>query len=110
MNADLLKGLGQVAGIGGISLGVFFLLYRDIIRKKIFPRLPPNEAYRLLRLITIAVWSVAVLGILAWFFGSRMPSKPATNTTNINKESSSIQSGEESVNIISNDSTVNVSN
>ncbi len=48
MHADVLKIVGQVAGI--------------IIRKNIFPKLPPAEAYRLLRLITVAVWSVAQLG------------------------------------------------
>jgi len=35
MNAELLKTLGQIAGIGGISLGVLFLIFRDIIQKKI---------------------------------------------------------------------------
>jgi hypothetical protein len=52
-----------VAGIGGLALGVFLLLFRDIIRKNIFPKLPAPEAYRLSRLITWAVWSIAVIGI-----------------------------------------------
>ena len=34
MEAEVLKTVGQIAGIGGISLGVFLLLFRDIIRKK----------------------------------------------------------------------------
>src|SRR3954447_2453282 len=68
MDAQVLKTVGQVAGIGGLALGVFLLLYRDIIRKNIFPKLPAAEAYRLLRLITGAVWSVAVVGILAWVY------------------------------------------
>ena len=66
MDASVLEVVGRVAGIGGVALGVFLLLFRDIIRKNIFPRLPAAEAYRLLRLITIAVWSVAVVGIGAW--------------------------------------------
>jgi hypothetical protein len=68
MGVDILKILGQVAGIGGLALGVLLLLFRDIIRKNIFPRLPPAEAYRLLRLITVAVWSVAIAGIVAWVY------------------------------------------
>jgi hypothetical protein len=71
MNADVLKVVGQVAGIGGLALGVFLLLFRDIIRKNIFPKLPPAEAYRLLRLITVAVWSVAIVGIAAWVYTSQ---------------------------------------
>jgi hypothetical protein len=30
MDADVLKIVGQVAGIGGLALGVFLLLFRDI--------------------------------------------------------------------------------
>lgn len=71
MEAEVLKTVGQIAGIGGLALGVFLLLFRDIIRKKIFPELPPELAYRLLRLITAAVWSVAIAGIAAWFFSSQ---------------------------------------
>jgi hypothetical protein len=37
METELLKAVGQIAGLGGIALGVFLLLYRDIIREKIFP-------------------------------------------------------------------------
>jgi hypothetical protein len=68
MDAEILKTVGQVAGIGGLALGVFLLLFKDIIRKNIFPTLPAAEAYRLLRLITGAVWSVAIVGILAWVY------------------------------------------
>src|SRR5271170_6776566 len=66
MEAEILMTVGQIAGIGGLALGVFLLLFRDIIRKNIFPKLPPAEAFRLLRLITVAVWSIAVIGIVAW--------------------------------------------
>ncbi len=66
MEADILKAVGQIAGIGGLALGVFLVLFRDIIRKNIFSKLPAPEAYRLLRLITVAVWSIAVIGICAW--------------------------------------------
>ena len=62
--------VGQIAGIGGLAVGVFLLLFRDIIRKNIFPKLPALEAYRLLRLITIAVLLFSVVGIVAWVFVS----------------------------------------
>jgi hypothetical protein len=74
MDTEVLKNVGQVAGIGGIALGVFLLLFRDIIRKNIFPKLPSAEAYRLLRLITGAVWSVAIVGIIAWVYVETRPS------------------------------------
>jgi hypothetical protein len=73
MDAKLLEIVGQTAGIGGVALGVLLIVFRDIIRKNIFPKLPPEQAYRLLRLITGAVWSVAVIGIMAWVYVSMGP-------------------------------------
>ena len=71
METELLKTLGQIAGIGGIALGVFLLLFRDLIRKKIFPTLTKDQAFRLLRLIAILIWSVALAGIGAWIWGGK---------------------------------------
>lgn len=95
MDADVLKIVGQVAGIGGLALGVFLLLCRDIIRKNIFPKLPLAEAYRLLRLITVAVWSVALVGIAAWVYTSqnRQPSHGETVIQHTEGPGSPIQSG-----------------
>jgi hypothetical protein len=63
--------LGKIAGIAGIALGVFLTLYRDILRKKIFARLPAAESYRLLRLIIVLTWTIAVIGMGVWWQGSR---------------------------------------
>jgi hypothetical protein len=73
MDAKLLEIVGQTAGIGGVALGVLLIVFRDIIRKNNFPKLPPEQAYRLLRLITGAMWSVAVIGIMAWVYVSMGP-------------------------------------
>ncbi len=43
MEPTLFKILAQIAGIGGISLGVLLLLFRDIIRKNIFPSSKANN-------------------------------------------------------------------
>jgi hypothetical protein len=81
MDAGLLKTLGQVLGIGGLALGIFFLLFRDIIRKSIFPTLKKDDAYRLLRLISVLIWSVAVIGIGAWIWGDRKAAAAHSVTT-----------------------------
>jgi hypothetical protein len=80
MEAGLLKSLGQALGIGGVALGVFFLLFREMVRKSIFPKLDKMYAYRLLRLITISIWSVAVLGVGVWIVGNRnLSSRPSSS-------------------------------
>jgi len=81
MDIGLLKTLGQALGIGGVALGVFFLLFREVIRKSIFPKLKKDDAYRLLRLITVLIWSVAVIGMAAWFWGERKAPAPSISTT-----------------------------
>ena len=66
MDIEFLKTFGQIAGIGGLALVTFLILFRDIIRKKIFPTLKKDDAYRLLRLIVILISTITVIGIGAW--------------------------------------------
>jgi hypothetical protein len=70
MSAELFKTFGQIAGIGGLALAVFLVLFRDVIRRNIFSTLPPATTFRLMRHIIWAVWSIAALGLLIWFLGS----------------------------------------
>lgn len=81
MDADLLKTLGHILGIGGVALGVFFLLFREFLRKSIFPMMKKDDAYRLLRLIAVLIWSVAPVGIAAWFWGDRIGTAHSVVTT-----------------------------
>jgi hypothetical protein len=71
MTQEILKTVGQVAGIGGIGLGVLLLIFREVIRKNIFPNLTRGNSYRLLRLALVLVWSVALAGLAAWVTVSR---------------------------------------
>jgi hypothetical protein len=76
-----LVALGKIAGIAGVALGVFLLLYRDILRKRIFSRLPPVESYRILRLIIVLTWTIAVFGMFTWWQGSHPSEKPQAPTS-----------------------------
>lgn len=71
MDVELIKAAGRIAGIGGVALGVFLILFREVIRKSIFPMLTREHAYRLLKLIVILVWSIALTGIGAWVWTSK---------------------------------------
>jgi hypothetical protein len=64
--AELFSIVGKIAGLAGLCIGLVLFIFRDIIRKKIFPMLPPPEAYRVLRLIILCTFSVAVLGMILW--------------------------------------------
>lgn len=63
---EVLLKLGQIAGIAGISLGLIFLLFKQIIAKKIFPNLTQEQAYKILRLIVTFLFVIGLVGMLLW--------------------------------------------
>ncbi len=102
MSIEILKVGGQIAGIGGIALGIFLILFRDIIGKTIFPQLTKQQGFRLLVLISILVWSIALAGIGAWVWAtnhSRTPSISSIDQTVDEKGIGVINTGEGNVTI-----------
>jgi hypothetical protein len=87
MDTKLFETLGRIAGIGGIALGVFLVLFRNVIRKNIFPRLTDENAFRVIRLFLYLTFAVAALGILAWvlvsMLGTGSPSQANSNQTGL---------------------------
>jgi len=71
-SAEILKILAQVAGVGGIGLGLVLIIFRDTLRKAIFPQLDKRRAFHLLVLIVVLTTLVGLAGLAAWvFFESR---------------------------------------
>jgi len=62
----VLQTAGKIAGLGGLAMGVFLLLFRDVIRKDVFRRLSPENSFRLFRLIVLLVFLFALVGLAAW--------------------------------------------
>ncbi len=71
MDAEIVKTFGQIAGIGGLGLVVVILIFRDIIAKSIFPTLTKDDAYRLLRLLAVFVFIIALASIGAWVWAEQ---------------------------------------
>ena len=71
--AGILKVAGGVAGIGGLAVGAFLIIFRDIVRKKIFPQVTKEHAYRLLNLIIVLAFCVAIVGIIAYVMIELIP-------------------------------------
>ncbi len=83
MNTELIKTVGKIAGIGGLALGVLLIVFREIIRKKIFPQLTKEQAYKLLVLIVVFVFIMAIVGIVAWMLGPKAPEPVADVKENL---------------------------
>lgn len=68
MESRLLSSLGKVAGLGGIALGVFLLLFRGVLEKDFLPKagLEPAQAYAIILSLMIFTFGIAGLGLIAW--------------------------------------------
>jgi hypothetical protein len=77
MDLSQLKSLGEIAGIGGLAIGVVLLLVRPLIDK--LGILPPAQREPLVRLIAGGAFGIGVLGIGAWLIAS-MSGGPAAST------------------------------
>jgi len=80
VDPELFKILGGIAGIGGIAVGACLLLFKDIIAKNIFPKLPAGKAYQLLVLIVVLFFVITICCIGAYVFLT-MNSNDASSTT-----------------------------
>jgi hypothetical protein len=63
---EFFKIAGAVAGIGGLALAAVVYIFREVIRKEIFPQLTKEQAYKLLNRIIVLVFIIGVLGIAAY--------------------------------------------
>ena len=61
-----LEALGKIAGFGGLVIGVFLLLFREVIRKNVFSNLTKEQSYKTIRLFLILAWSFAIVGLGVW--------------------------------------------
>ena len=66
MDSNLFKVAGAVAGIGGIALAAVVFIFREVIRKQIFPQLTKHQAYNLLNRIIVLTFVIGALGIGAY--------------------------------------------
>lgn len=66
MDYELFRIVGVVAGIGGLALAAVVYIFREVIRKEIFPQLTKKHAYTLLNRIIVLIFVMGVLGIGAY--------------------------------------------
>ncbi len=64
---NFIKEWGLIAGVAGIGLGVFLVLFREVIRKKIFPLLTKKQGFQLIIIFMLLVWSIASFSLYIYF-------------------------------------------
>jgi hypothetical protein len=70
MDAKLFEVLGKFAGLAGISLGIVLVIFRAVLKN--IPAVSKTASYNLLRQLLYLTFIVAIVGIAAWFFASRV--------------------------------------
>ena len=60
---------GMIAGIAGLGVGVFLMLFREVIRKNIFANLTKKQSYTILIIFMLLVWSVSIYSIYEYTRG-----------------------------------------
>lgn len=66
----ILETAGRIAGIGGLALGVFLILFRNLLRKLNLPGLTKDQSFKVVVIFMVLVWSIAVCGLGAWVYAS----------------------------------------
>lgn len=80
MDIDLISVLAKVAAPAGLAIGAFLYVMRDIVAKNIFPSLTKERAYRVILIIIIASWSIALTSIGAWVYVTTYQVEPAPSS------------------------------
>ena len=77
----ILEIAGGIAGLAGLSIGLIIIIFREIIRKNIFPRLTVDKGYKILKQISTYAFIVAIAGIASYTYGNYLKSRIADSRT-----------------------------
>ncbi len=78
MNTEFLTTIAKVGGLAGLTLGTVLLLIQTLAKVGVFPKLKRDDAYRIMNRGILAMWSIGMVGALAWLFGGQ--DEPGTHS------------------------------
>lgn len=64
MATNLLVDLAKAGGIAALAFGVLYLLYREVLKLRIFPKLKQSQAFTLICLVVILVFTLAMTALV----------------------------------------------
>jgi hypothetical protein len=85
MDGKLLSAVGKVAGLAGVALGVFFLLFRQVIEQQVtsHAQLNASQAFAIIMSFMILTFGIAALGFFAWLVAPTAPDAPPVPTSTL---------------------------
>jgi hypothetical protein len=79
LESRLLNSLGKIAGLAGIFLGIFLLLFQGVLQKQFLPQagLGATQAFAVILSLMILTFGIAGIGVLAWLISRNIrPERP----------------------------------
>jgi hypothetical protein len=73
MQPNLFKVLGGVAGLAGVSLGVFLLLNHRVLGLDIFPGLSQAQAFAIIFALLVFTFGISGIGVIGWLLTKGVP-------------------------------------
>jgi hypothetical protein len=79
METNLLRSVGKVAGLGGLALGVFLLIFQGVLQKEFLPQagLASAQAFAIILSLMILTFGIAGIGVIAWLVSRTIGPKAA---------------------------------
>ena len=83
INGTALAALGRTAGLAGIAIGAFVLIFRDVLQQRFLATLPlePGQAGGIVLALLVLTFGISVIGVVAWLVGNTHRRKPVSNST-----------------------------
>ncbi|MBZ9986006.1 hypothetical protein LB572_02730 [Mesorhizobium sp. BH1-1-5] len=69
MEARLLASVGRVAGLAGLALGVFLLIFKEVLQRSLFSSLTSDQSFSVILTIIALTFGISAIGMLAWLIG-----------------------------------------
>lgn len=84
LQGKMLASLGKIAGLGGIALGVFLLIFRSVLEQQVLQQaagLNSSQAFVVLFSAMILTFGMAGVGVISWLISKGVgPQAPVSST------------------------------
>lgn len=80
MESRLFATLGKIAGIGGLALGVFLLIFQGVLKQNLLfsGGLSQDGTFYIIAALLLLTFGIAGIGIVAWLISRGTPDEPVT--------------------------------
>jgi hypothetical protein len=77
MDLKIVEEAGKIAGLGGLALAVFLLLFMAVIKNtRLFSRMTADQTFKIVRQFLYLTFVIAALGLGAWVYARAADAKP----------------------------------